>query len=105
MIDQAARSANPSQPPPPLQLFSEAERHQWKGDLGMVPTPTQVQAALRRLSGSDLQLIVHRDRGQYSLEDPFFLGQLQAELLGEQEPAQEEAQEQESSRLLERVRG
>jgi hypothetical protein len=105
VIDQAARSANPSQPLPPLQLFSEAERRQWKGDLGMVPTPTQVQAALRRLSGSDLQLIVHRDRGQYGLEDPFFLGQLQAELLGVQEPVQEEAQEQEPPRELERVRG
>lgn len=105
VIDEAARSGNPSQPMPPLQLFSEAERHQWKAGLGMVPTPTQVQAALKRLSGSDLQLIVRRDRGQYGLEDPFFLGQLQAELLGEQEPAHEEALEQEPPRQLERVRG
>lgn len=109
VIDQAARSANPSQPLPPLQLFSEAERHQWKGDLGMVPTPAQVQGALRRLSGSDLQLIVRRDRGDYALEDPFFMGQLQAELLGEQEPDQEGEgegeREQQPLRVLERARG
>lgn len=56
-----------------MSLFSQESRRSMALALGMVPTPQQVQTSIRRLTGKDLQLIVSLDRGNYQIEDPFFL--------------------------------
>jgi hypothetical protein len=72
--------------PEPLQLFSAAARERIGKQPGMTPTPAQVQGALRRLMSNEVQLIVSKGRGDYEIEDPFFVDWLQAALLTEADP-------------------
>ena len=70
----------------PLQLFSGPARERIGKFPGMTPTTSQVQGALKRLMATDTQLVVMKGRGEYEIEDPFFLQWFQEELLGVSEP-------------------
>lgn len=56
-----------------MSLFSQETRRNMAMALGITPTPQQVQTSLRRLTGTEMQLLVSLERGHYQVEDPFFL--------------------------------
>ncbi|TAL65821.1 MAG: hypothetical protein EPN79_11765 [Burkholderiaceae bacterium] len=79
--------------PKVLQLFSAPSRAKFKAEIGMTPTPAQIQGSLRRLMSNDIQLVVSKGRGEYEIEDPFYLDWLQEELVNWDSRATIQAQE------------
>lgn len=63
------------------QLFSKEARDVMGAELGLTPTPSQVQGSLRRLMSDDMQLVVSKARGHYEIEDAFFLTLMEEVLL------------------------
>ena len=50
-------------------------------ELGLTPTPSQIQGSLRRLMNDDMQLVVSKTRGQYEIEDAFFIALMEEMLI------------------------
>lgn len=67
--------------PAPLELFSAAARTGLKDQLGMTPTPTQIQGSLLRLADGETPLVAAKPGGAFEIEDPYCLAWLQEALL------------------------
>ena len=74
---EARKLGRPVEP----QLFSKEARDLMRVELGLTPTPSQIQGSLRRLMNDDMQLVVSKTRGQYEIEDAFFIALMEEMLI------------------------
>lgn len=112
---EATKRVREGKPDTSSAVFAKESRDRMSRVMGLTPTPSQIQASLRRLMGDGIQLVVSKASNSYEIEDSFFLQLIEESLLHDLDPAKPTQYElplpqpgealQETAVARERVRG